>query len=189
MIGSSFILADGAVTNPKLAGSITSDKLNFGTMEKVSEVTVAGSAVTSVAFTGLDLSADKAYILIGSLNNPTLSNMTIRLYYNSDTTNSHYYMGVLWGGGGSVGNSAGNDASFGDYNAGFSGNFYAVITALPDGKPYANMTEITHTNDCYQNIFGHIRNNTENVTRIDLTASVASSIAIGSKFILFKVSK
>jgi len=36
-------------------------------------------------------------------------------------------------------------------------------------------------------IFGHIRNNTANVTSISLSSAVASALAVGSYFKLYKV--
>jgi hypothetical protein len=79
----------GASANPSW-GAVPSG--SGGAMTYVGTATVTGSAATSFALSGLDLSTDQSYYIVFALKNAsTTSTTNVSLFYNSDTTATNYF--------------------------------------------------------------------------------------------------
>jgi len=184
-------LKAGAVTDAKIAtATITSGKLAFGTWEKIVETTVTGTAVTTISITGLDLDAAKAYLLLLRFTNPTTSDTGYAMYLNADTTGTNYWRQYMWASGTSIAGNRVNDATFSSASAGEESIVWAVMARDPAGyvKVLTN-TALRDPSAVWILFQGWTWTTTANVTQIDITASVTGAIGIGSRVIIFKVSK
>jgi hypothetical protein len=154
----------------------------------IEEIVVTGSHVTSIEFTGLNLIGDGAYILHYNLTNPTGSTSYLRLYFNSDTTDANYYGQNFDANGAVISGARGNVPTIDNLTAGTSSMNRIIFSQIAGEEPRA-MTQLNRLApaglktgmDCVAWV------TTNNVTIITLTASVASAIGIGSKFLLYKV--
>jgi len=169
-------------------GSITPAKLSFGVWEKVADVVVTGSPVTSIDIDGLDLDAAKVYMIFFRHFNATSSDGNILLYFNDDTNNSNYYSQFL--------SANGTDVFGGRYNMPYISNMNAnskVLTFLlltrEKGEPVTlSMSNRNRPSQIIEIMnWYHIRLVDENVTKITFTSTIANSIDIGSRIIIFRV--
>jgi len=173
-----------------LGTDVSSDELTFGTWEKIVDTTVSPSAVTTITITGLDLDAAKAYLLIFKTDNTTASLADYQLFFNNDTTTTNYYTQVLGVYGTTVAAGRANTTYLARAAAGVETWCYALIQRSVDGYAGCFSHEIRNTGsavELYQNAMTYTV--TGNVTRIDITSSVSGGIAVGSRIIIFKVSK
>jgi hypothetical protein len=176
MIVSPSGLKDGAVVASKIAtGAVTDIKLSSDFMKKIGETTLTGAG-TTIQFTGLDLATDGLYMLVLTTDDNVAGNGAIRLEYNGDTTVAHYYT------------NAGNTADFNGYNSGDTQMYVIFITRDPAGYPVAFGSELRGTNTSLAALINvtHVRNDTTNVTSIELVASNANAMKIGTRCILMK---
>jgi len=160
-----------------------------GSWEKIVETEITGAAVSSITVTGLDLDADKAYIMLFTVVNPTASSYDIRIFCNNDTTDTNYYTQLLEANGASIGYSRSNNAASVHSPAGES--CFAVIHMMrdPDGYPrWLNQVSVRDPAAVFIIFRQTIWTSTTNVTRLDFV-SISGGIGIGSKLIIFKVSK
>jgi hypothetical protein len=168
--------------------SITVTGGGGGAMSLVGTATVAGSAATTLTMSGLDLATDGCYVIHAVLKNATASTANVALFFNGDTTATNYWEQVLSIDGTGANAVRGNDAFILTIDA--STSAFAEITTRrdPDGYPRTTCRNVRGvvTSPKVQ-IFGHIRNNTANVTSISLSSAVASALAVGSYFKLYKV--
>jgi len=185
-------IADAAVTTAKIAdAAVTPLKLSFGTLEKIveDEVTAAEGDQTTLTYTGLDLDAAKAYLMLLMFTNPTTSTAEYSLFYNNDTVAANYYNQALWASGTTIYASRANNAHISGAVAGQQANVTLWIFRDPAGYvraiPFENLREPA---SIVLRIRSHIWVTTANVTRIDIMATVAGAIGVGSKVLIFRVS-
>src|SRR5690606_34951326 len=105
-------------------------------------VAVEGSAATAITLTDLDLNSDEHYYVVFMAKNALWSVVNINLYYNSDLTDSNYYIQYVSGNGGSVSGGRYNVPQIAgmESSEGVCGTIQ--ITKGYDDKPSA----ISHTN-------------------------------------------
>lgn len=160
-----------------------------GAMTLIDTQTVTGAAATTISFTGIDLAASGRFQLEISLKNATGSTSTIFLYYNSDSTTTHYYRQVLLSDNTTLSAFRINDAALASMGANSEVVGQFSISPTVDGYPIligqSNRSVSIATISRYD--ITNIWNDTANVTRIDLVASIASSFNIGSTAKLYRV--
>ncbi|MEI6296286.1 MAG: hypothetical protein WCO84_01395 [bacterium] len=151
---------------------------------------MSGSAVTSVDFTGLNITKDDDYMLVSNVVNPLGSNCVYGLYMNNNNTNANYYSQYIV--------AVDTYLNSGRVN---TADLTYVATAT---NPNLSYTNIKLTNSGY---IARIINDTRktgsgltefvtyaststftatSITQITIIASVASGIGIGSRFQLYK---
>jgi len=163
--------------------------LNFGTWEKVAEVTVSGAAVTSIQVTGLDLDTAKAYMIVFHGNNATVTSGALYLEVNGDTTITNYYTRVISAYDTIVSTSLINKPYISDFVAGQDTYFVTIMIRDVSGYPRCSYVAVERDpSGLVTRTTGWTRNVTGNVTSIEIVSSVSSAIAIGSKLLIFKVS-
>ncbi len=159
-----------------------------GAWNLLDEKTVTGSAATTLSFTDLDLSASQRFELEIFAKNATGSASIVSMYYNADTTATNYYRQTVDTNGTVAGLARINDAVIAviDASSEIAGQF--SIFQSSGGYPLT-MGRSTRRGPSSISRYDltHVRNNTDNVTRIDLTASVANSLAIGTTARLYAV--
>jgi hypothetical protein len=179
------------VTSHVLNNSIIPDMLTFGTWELISDLLV-GTDTTSVTFTGLDLTAAKAYLLFINIRNPTTANSDYQFIVNQDTTLGNYYRtwhGITFQGVYHVYGGANNNYLFDIWN-GRSGFHEVLISRGLDGLTRFSSIGVRYAGGEFQSItHSMVYNVNTNMTRLDITAVVANAIGAGSRFMLFRVSK
>ena len=161
--------------------------------EKVDEVIVAGSSVTQVDFTGLDIGKDNEYMLVSDWTKPSSGSANLRIYINDNTTSTNYYLqGLL---------------ALSTTVAGFRGN-HSELVGIDNTRPNAfSIAKLKLANSGYFNVqVDNIENMTSSgsdiyimkkrisstftissITKLSIVASVASYISIGSRFELYKL--
>jgi len=172
----------GDVSTPHVAGDMTEAYI------KVSETTVSGGAVTSVQFTGLDLESDETYLIYVLLKNATASASTISMTVNSDATATNYYAQTMIRSDTTAAGNRTNDAQIGYMNASDFYHGHLFVHKLAGVNPWANYVSCynaTATVNVWNGAWVH--NSTTNVTTLTIIGSTASSIADGSKIIIYKL--
>lgn len=163
-----------------------------GAMSLVGTATVAGSAATTLTLSGLDLATDGCYVVHAVLKNATASDSDCSLYYNGDTTSGNYCFQVIAGVSTAVQGAAVASGVILTLKA--SSHSFADIRIRRDvdGNPRAvshvARGQGTTTPTTELQLLSHLRKNTANVTSITLSSAVASALAVGSYFKVFKVS-
>ena len=166
-----------------------------GAMTGVATASVAGSAATTLAVSGLDLNTDERYFIELDLKNATTSTALLSLYYNADTTAANYNRQALTISSTSVTGSRGNDGQIGamDSNTAStgSGNYIAQAWLRNDidVHPCLNLSCLRsgNSNILLQQIVHEWRTASTNVTGITISSSVANALAVGSKITIWKV--
>lgn len=155
--------------------------------EKIVDEELLANA-TDITITGLDLDADKAYMIICTIKNPQGSNSGIYLYYNNDTTIANYTQQWLRADNTTITAQRQNQPYFVYVHAGQNVLVTGFIMRSPDGYPIEVLFNADNVT-AGMRIFNRVVfwNNTNNVTRIDIHALVANAIGIGSKLLIFKV--
>lgn len=151
----------------------------------ISTQTITGAAATSVTFSGLDLSAHKKYYIEYELKEATGAGGDLQMLYNGDTVVTNYqfqYSSVTLGSGrfnspaiGSMGASACSSGTIGIQR---DINNFPVARGEQIRGPFATIELVG---------FGHMWNNSANVTSITLRSSVALALAVGSTFRLYRL--
>jgi len=177
------------VTLTKAAGDVLMDALEKGTLEKLAEVDAA-TDITTMTITGLDLDASKAFLLLFKVANPTASSAAYRLFFNNDTTETNYYFQALWVTGTTIAAGRWNKPELIFLDAGYEGFATCYVMRPPDGLPryFASVVRRSGSEVILASNAGSWVT-AANVTRIDVSASVVNGIGVGSKLILFGVSK
>jgi hypothetical protein len=159
-----------------------------GALTKVAGTTVSGSAVTSVTFTGLDIATDEKYVIDMSLCNATGSSSNISLYFNNNQTATDYDREGYTANGATLSGSRASDALIGAMDASECTNIHAEIWNDAEGVPrtIADSNRGAPATIIYQT-FAHVWETTGDITRIDLVGSTATSFAIGSSIIIYRV--
>lgn len=156
----------------------------------VAEQTVTGSAVTTMTFTGLDGDAHGGYEVVINLKNATASTSTVACYANNLTTAAdYYYVYIQNTTTPAVAASYSNTSYVGAIEASAHLSAYANIMTTQDRffkiKTFASRALTT---SMLNGIIDTAKTVAlaENLTRLDFTSSVASSIAIGSKISIYR---
>lgn len=159
-----------------------------GAMTLVDTVTAAGGE-TALTMSGLDLAADGSYILQVVLKNATASLAVISCFFNGDTTATNYdTVNVQAKVGASFTPAYTNAATFGVLNASSSLVGQAFVCNDLGGKTSADWSQRSGETTAIEQRWGVMMWRTAaNVNSITLSASVASSMAVGSYFKVFKV--
>ena len=154
----------------------------------VGSATVTGSAASVLSISGLDLSADESYYIEFQLENATGSTANISLYYNSDTTATHYYNQALAADGASATAGRANSGLINLLPANECMGGRMWISNDRDGKPRARGDS---SRDAAASIIlrsvSHIWNSATNITDLTLSSSVSNALAVGSKIRVFKI--
>jgi hypothetical protein len=166
----------------------------------VQSQTVSGAAVQSVTFSGLNGDSDRFYLLKIKLKKGTSSNTSYYLRPNSVTTNlSSQMFAVYRANDGTGGQSNGPDSTIyigGTSWASGTWDFNAYISAektvprlfnIRHDKWANNGTGAGQTQLAMSSITGRWNETTTNMTSLQIYASVASGIAVGSEFHLYKI--
>ena len=164
----------------------------------VQSQTVSGAAVQSVTFSGLNGDSDRFYLLKIKLKKGTSSNTSYYLRPNSVTTNlSSQTFAVYRGNDGTGGQSNGPDSTI--YLGGTSWtsavwDFNMYISAEKTVPRLFNIRHdkwanngVGYTQLAASFITGRWNETTTNMTSLQIYASVASGIAVGSEFHLYKI--
>jgi hypothetical protein len=169
--------------------SVTGAKLGTGTLKFIAEGVVAGAAVTTISFTGLNLDTDKMYFIVLNIKNAGAGNRVLSMYMNADTTATNYYVQWLDANGAGVASGRANDARIMDVIASTDSVGFIFMTKLASRIPRSicdAMVDVPAS--CQQLKYAHIRKtDTSNVTQIDFTISSASQIDIGSRISIYRV--
>jgi hypothetical protein len=165
-----FLKTQGTGANPAWAAA--------GAFGSPTTVTVAGSAATTISFTGLDLATAGEYWIRAILKNATGSSMYCYLEFNSDTTTGNYYCTQILSN-----SSTGSDNSPRAFTLEPSSNteVWIRVTRNFDGRPTAHTVSRSNTvSSPSQRQFTIQRDNTANVTSIQLVSGTANAFDIGS---------
>jgi len=160
---------------------------NSGESLLVASAVVSGSAVTSVQFTGLDLNTDKDWVLVSIIINATASAADVRLFVNGDTTATNYRASAHWFYSGGHDKASVDGPTFANVLA--SKHLYSVCNiSIANGYPsFLSRTIKGGDASAVAQDWGGYKEDTEaNVTQLDITSTVASSIAVGSEFRLYR---
>lgn len=158
-------------------------------MQLVQEQQVAGSAVTSVTFSNLDLARDQEYQLVIRAQNATGSSATFSLFYNGDTTATNYYRQFINSNASTVSGGNSNNALIANMPASGDSTVRISITRDVAGRSRASASQNSDTTTNLTNLIQDTYwTSTANPISLTLTSSVSSSIAVGSTFRLFRIS-
>lgn len=160
-----------------------------GAMTLVGTATVAGSAVTDLTLSGLDLDTDGRYVVWMSLGNATVSSASISMYYSGDTTATNYYVQFWNVDGTAVGGAArSNAAVIAAMNASSVISGQAELMVDPFGYTRSTVRLNRHAPSAVVLVHdAHIWASASNVTSITLSSSVANALAVGSYFKVYKL--
>ena len=153
----------------------------------LAEYEVTGSAVTSIDFSGLDINTHKSYRIEFELINPVSNYIQYFIYINGDTTNSNYWSQSAVGSGGYMYPARDNSPTFGFVNA--NGRIFGnILVSLCGGIPYLVATNARFTQTNLEVAMHAIAKTVgvANITQLTFTASVANSIAVGSKVRIYR---
>lgn len=153
----------------------------------VVEHEVAGSAVTSIDFTGLDINTDKSYRLEINFINAGAGSGGAELYYNNDTTSTNYNSQQEIINGTSITGVRINTGRIIYANSGEASSFTAFISA-PGG--YATCKSYGHYVLATINGLRYTQNKKDvtvtNITQLTLTADLSLNIGVGSKIGIYR---
>lgn len=161
--------------------------VDAATLVKIGTATVLGAAATTLTLSGLDLSAYAGFYIEFALDNATGSSSNISLYYNGDTTATNYNRtGITVITSATVTN--GNDGVFGNMPINETSTGQIWIKNDRDGRPRANNLENRGASSAgTARINWHSWTSASNVTSITFSASIASSLAVGSTFTVYGI--
>lgn len=156
----------------------------------LAETTVSGAAVTSIQFTGLDLDTHKSYRIEFDWYNPTASISSLYLFMDNDTTTTNYWNANVSFDGATISSSRANNPGIAVAAAG-----KLLSWAMTLGNPNNRPVVLSHGNrDQGSNIIlehrvVQVTVDHTNVTQLDFTATIASSIGIGSTIRIYRGDK
>ena len=164
------------------------DALEFTSgWEKIAEVTVTGSAVDYIEFTGLDINTDKFYYLIFNLINAEAA-CNFDLYCNVDYEPTNYYSQLLRASGTTV-TAAGYNAPTFVYIASSQQSLGDILIAR-NADGYFNYKSYSLRNDyglpCLYNRVGLKSDSVSNITALRIQGAVSTQIGVGTHLILCK---
>ena len=158
--------------------------------QKLADIIVSGSAVTQVDISGLNIGKGEEVVLVSEIDNPTGSIPGFRLYANDNYTDTNYWTQALEANGTTI--------------TGARNNIASCLFAQANSKTFINV-KIKLTNNGYYvlQLDGIINNGLSSmymanryttstftltsITSLRFYSTIANSIGIGSRFILYKV--
>jgi len=168
--------------------SVTKAKLSFGTWEKVADVLV-GADTTSITVTSLNLDADKAYLFMFAVLNPTASDSVYDIFLNNDTNPGNYYGQYIYGTYRTINVDRVNEPRVGAAGAGSEGFFKGMMMRPAGREPRWFVDQQYYEPSVVELlIWAEAWTTSANVTQVQIAASVANAIGAGSRLIIFKVS-
>lgn len=169
-------------------GSDNFDSLASVKPSLLAEYEVTGSAVTSIDFSGLDINTHKSYRVEMELVNATASLANIYSFINGDTTLTNYYSQYAYANGTGLSGSRVNTPQLTQMTASQSSSLYVCNITRSNGYPFLHTVgsfNDASTIQTLQNITKKTATVT-NITQLTFTASVASSIGVGSKIRIYR---
>jgi hypothetical protein len=158
-----------------------------GALQLVGSYTVSGAAVTTFTISGLDLTSDGSYLVAHSFKNATASLSVISAYFNGDTTATNYDSQNYQSSGAATTSARSNASTYAILNASSTCTGHAQFISDVDGKPSLIFSQRTGATTLTEFRNGATMWRTAgNVTTIQFSASIASSIGIGSWVKIYK---
>ena len=154
----------------------------------IADTTVSGSAVTSIDFTGLNITKDDDYMLVSEVTNPT-STTSVFLFANANTTQTNYYKQHIIVDGAGLYAARTNNANVFDVAVGSKSLAFTKIKLTNSGYIVTqNDTNYYYTTTTPQSLMYYTTSTftATSITQLTITASVANGIGIGSRFQLYK---
>lgn len=152
------------------------------------ETVVTGAAQTSITIPSLDIVTHKDYRIEIEVFNPTASAVTLKLYTNGDVTAANYAAQSVLSSSTTTTSAATADALIGYVDASSRSLTNANLSLSTDS--YYRWTALcsrgSMTLPTLSTISGIKKATITNLTSLTLTASVASSIGIGSRIRIFR---
>ncbi len=159
-----------------------------GSMTTIGTFTVTGSAATTLAATGLDLSAYKAFFVVVNAENATGSTATISLFYNADTTATNYYRQNLVANNATISGARANNANVFALDANECTDAQMFISRDLDGRARSRTDSSRGAASSVQmNQYNGVWTSTSNVTDITLSSSVSNSLAVGTTMTIYGI--
>lgn len=159
-----------------------------GSMTTIGTFTVTGSAATTLAATGLDLSAYKAFFVVVKADNATGSSADVSLFYNADTTATNYYRQSLAANNATIGGARVNNAHSFVMDANECTNAQIFISRDLDGRARSRTDSSRGAASSAQmNQYNGVWTSTSNVTGITLSSSVSNSLAVGTTMTIYGI--
>ena len=161
-----------------------------GAMTLVGTATVAGSAATNLTLSGLNLDADGHYQIQFTFGNATASNAVLSMYFNADTTATNYdAQSSTIAGAGTPTNARTNNALLCTLEASETATGTIWTRKDLNGRPRSMIQAVRAAPAVvnWQQVAPVWTTAGTNVTGITISSSVASALAVGSFFKVFKV--
>ena len=159
-------------------------KWGGGSSSLVGSALISGAAATSMTVSGLSLSSVVAYEIVFALQTAVSSaDLLVSLYYNGDTTESHYRYQYLYANLSTAAASSSANAYILDTTLNF-GTITGSVILMSTLKNYKHAMVIAVAESASGSLTDlrgtHQWANTANVTSITLSANSANGLAIGS---------
>lgn len=162
--------------------------ISGNSMTTIGTFTVTGSAATTLAASGLDLSAYKAFFVLVKADNATGSSAAVSMYYNADTTATNYYTQSHSRDNSTSGGSRSNSAVVLALDANENTNAAIHVFKDFDGKARAMSSSIRGAASAVQlNNHYMVWTSNANVTGITLSSSVSNSLAVGTTMTIYGI--
>lgn len=163
----------------------------FESFEKVADEAVSGSAATTLQVTGLDLDTDRLYFIRILVKNAIAGAMTASFEINGDTTATNYYRQSVHGNGTSISASRVNSAVFSSVAAQNDESVARVWVERTNGGLVAGQILATTIigSGVRQLNNSWLHNVDANMTSAEITADSANGLAVGTRMIIYKVSR
>lgn len=167
--------------------SVYAHKIDGGAGSLLASYTVAGSAVTSIDFTGLDITTHKSYRIEAELSNATADAAEISLFINNDTTTTDYYS--QWASDIDTTQAAArvNKPEFAELPASSGVSSVGYVKKTGGYASYQG-NNLQSTGSGVKSTRAAISKTATvtNITQLTFTSSVASSIAVGSTIRIYR---
>ncbi|MHB8171205.1 MAG: hypothetical protein ACYDG6_06650 [Thermincolia bacterium] len=154
----------------------------------VGQITVSGSAVTSVQFTGLDGNAHGGYVLVAEAKAIGGSGASVlNLFINGDNTATNYRSQELWASGASLGAVRHESPRFLALEANDG-----VVAVVDINRTPTHWYCLSATKKTDPQGLPEIRNysisrwTAANITQLNIVSTLAGGIDLGSKFSLYR---
>jgi len=151
---------------------------------KIAEVYVDADT-TTITITGLDLDADKAYLVVLNFINPQATGSIYHLHFNNDLTDANYKSQRLIASGTGVSAGTATEPDFAYLPAGESTPLIGLVGRVGAVPRFHCRSMERATCIAIKAVHWDIA---ANVTRIDIHSTTANAIGAGSRLMLFKVS-
>jgi len=158
--------------------------------EKVDEVIVAGSSVTQVDFTGLDIGKGNEYLLVSDVFNGGTSE-DANIYFNNDTTTSNYYSQRIYVTSTTVVAGRSNTPNYISNVPSLTGRSLAITNIKLANSGYINyqsnvVSSYGSTGIWINKWYGATVGTSSSITKISV-AGATNNIAVGSRYELYKL--